>query len=304
MTKDYIAERNKKEYFSQNREDLILEAFFPNVKKGFYVDIGGFDPDIDSVTKFFYKRGWHGINIEPQPERWQKFELRRPRDINLNLGISDKNGTMTLDIYESGGLSTFSKELQKGYEEQQSSDTHKVQELKVPVKTLKSALKDIELPKTIHFMKVDVEGLEYQVLASNDWKRCRPEVICIEANHIVNDWRYILRDNGYEKVFFDGLNDYYCLSDSEYKNNFDYVQHMTITRGGGIHTNDLTLIRKLSARIETLYRQNLKDVEKVKRLEDENVALKEKLLLLDNPRIALRHSMRRLLDTAKGKRRG
>ena len=49
-------------YCSQNREDLILEAFFIGEKKGFYVDVGAYDPDYDSVTKLFYLKGWNGIN--------------------------------------------------------------------------------------------------------------------------------------------------------------------------------------------------------------------------------------------------
>jgi hypothetical protein len=36
-------------------------------------------------------------------------------------------------------------------------------------------------------LKVDVEGLEYEVLIGNDWSKYRPEVICVEANHIDTD---------------------------------------------------------------------------------------------------------------------
>ena len=69
---------------------LTLASFFPDVEKGFYVDIGGYDPDYDSVTKLFYLRGWHGINVEPQPSGYRLFEEKRNRDINLNIGSQIK----------------------------------------------------------------------------------------------------------------------------------------------------------------------------------------------------------------------
>jgi peptide methionine sulfoxide reductase MsrB len=61
--------------YAQNREDVIIDAFFPDLKKGFYVDIGAADPNYDSVTKFFYEKGWSGINIEPNPQLFKLLEL-------------------------------------------------------------------------------------------------------------------------------------------------------------------------------------------------------------------------------------
>ncbi len=81
-------------YYSQNREDIILDSFFPDVEEGFYVDVGAYDPDHDSVTKLFYLKGWHGINIEPQEKRHQLFVKKRKRDTNLNIGISSKSGSL------------------------------------------------------------------------------------------------------------------------------------------------------------------------------------------------------------------
>ena len=53
--------------YSQFYEDLILFCIFYEVKNGFYIDVGANDPNIISVTKAFYLRGWYGINIEPLP---------------------------------------------------------------------------------------------------------------------------------------------------------------------------------------------------------------------------------------------
>lgn len=85
--------------YAQNREDIILSGFFDINKKGFYVDIGAFHPEEDSVTKIFYDKGWQGINIEPNPRLYRLFEKSRKEDINLNIGISDKEGELLFREY-------------------------------------------------------------------------------------------------------------------------------------------------------------------------------------------------------------
>lgn len=54
--------------YAQNFEDVMLWRALKHVKKGFYVDVGAWSPDNDSVTRFFYENGWHGINIEPNSD--------------------------------------------------------------------------------------------------------------------------------------------------------------------------------------------------------------------------------------------
>ena len=292
MKKDYIKDYEKKEYFSQNREDLIINAFFPEVKNGYYIDVGGFDPDYDSVTKYFYKRGWRGVNIEPQPRRYQAFVRRRTRDINVQAGVSDKRGEATLRIYRSGGLSTLSKKLQADYRSHPTDDVEQYDDVTVKVRTLSDILDEVNPPETIHFMKIDVEGLEYKVLAGNNWQKYRPIVICIEANHVEKDWRPILEKEGYVKVFFDGLNDYYCLENSHEHRVFDYVEYVVNQKGGGIHQFDLSKIREMESIIEGYAKQYKLDVAKVKRLEVQN---RQKQDILNNPRAMIWRGVKSLI---------
>lgn len=212
--------------YAQNKEDIILSAFFDENKPGYYVDIGAYDPLLDSVTQYFYQRGWNGINVEPNPERLKLFVSARPRDININAAISNNGPKTKLRIYSSmDGLSTINRSQIKLYE----NDKEFQAEYKdIEVRTVKlSALLAEHSVGVIDFLKVDVEGHEYQVLESNDWSKFRPKVLCIEANHINHDWRSLLQKNGYEKIFFDGLNEYYIeSSNTEIKSKFNYVQSM------------------------------------------------------------------------------
>lgn len=209
--------------YAQNREDLILQGFFDEDEAGFYVDIGAEAPTNLSVTKIFYDKGWNGINIEPIKELHELFLIERPRDINLNIGIADKAGIVAFRQYEGTGYSTFSPEMMEEHKNDDERYVKRFKDYEVEVKMLSSVLTEYGNPK-INFMKIDVEGLEYEVLAGNDWQKYRPEVICIEANHIKKDWRSLLTGQGYTKVFFDGLNEYYTDNTTDRAKKFSYVK--------------------------------------------------------------------------------
>lgn len=213
--------------YAQNREDVILAGFFNDMKDGFYVDIGANDPIFDSVTKYFYNIGWRGINIEPIPALYERLVEDRPRDINLKVGIADKPGELKLRVYDNGdGLSTFLNSMKQGYAKKNTYATSKFHDQLVPVKTLKQVFDENNV-KHINFMKVDIEGYEYNALIGNDWDRYRPEVICIEANHVEKDWRPLLKEHHYDIVFFDGLNEYYVAREANRRAElFSYINSL------------------------------------------------------------------------------
>ena len=84
--------------------------------------------------------------------------------------------------------------------------------------TLRAVLEEAA-PAVIDLLKVDVEGLELKVLLSNDWTRFRPQVILAEATFPETPQRRddgvetYLCGQGYRRVYFDGLNDYYVEHD-------------------------------------------------------------------------------------------
>jgi len=214
--------------YAQNGEDIILAGFFPKDKNdGFYVDVGANDPDDCSVTKHFYDRGWHGINIEPIKKHYDDLVTKRTRDTNLKIGVGDKEDTLTLREYAGTGLSTFSETMKESYSRANGGmnpgivDNYK--DVKVRVVPIRDIFREQNIT-AIDFMKVDVEGFEYEVLKGNDWDLYRPRVICIEANHVITDWHKLLISNGYEKIFFDGLNEYLIDSRAKPSLKFDYVE--------------------------------------------------------------------------------
>jgi FkbM family methyltransferase len=175
--------------YSQDGEDMILKALFEQRKgyKGFYVDVGAHHPVRFSNTKFFYKKGWRGINIEPTPSAIKAFQIFRKRDINLNIGIGPKRGELTFYCFNEPALNSFSKEVSEKIH-QNDSKYQIIRELPIPVLPL-SEVFDQHLPKgqSIDFISIDVEGLDYQVLLSNNWDKYQPEVVLVEENVDVDE---------------------------------------------------------------------------------------------------------------------
>ena len=79
-----------KRSYAQSGEDVVVDAILSRQKKGFYVDIGAYHPKVFSNTYLFYKRGWRGICVEPNPEAKWMFEWARRRDRFVNMGIAQK----------------------------------------------------------------------------------------------------------------------------------------------------------------------------------------------------------------------
>lgn len=170
-------------HFGQSAEDASLMRFFYQQKDGFYVDVGAYDPTRYSNTfilHHFY--GWRGINIDPLEKVIQKFDDLREGDINLQSAVG-KPGEKTFYMFEASARNTFSEKNVKRQKDR--NDTKIVGEEKIKVETLSSIL-DKHLPngKTINLLDIDVEGLEMEVLESNNWSKYRPQLILVEDYNV------------------------------------------------------------------------------------------------------------------------
>ncbi len=196
--------------YAQNFEDVMLNRVFCDIKEGFYIDVGANDPVEDSVTKHFYDNGWTGINIEPLQIHHQELQKQRPKDINLKVAISNEEGELDFWESETRGWSTASKESIELHQE----ENNKGKIVKVPCTTLQKIC-DKYVKGEIHFLKIDVEGLEKLVLESNNWLKYRPWIVVVEAtlpnSQIENydSWECILQEKDYTFVYADGLNRFY-----------------------------------------------------------------------------------------------
>lgn len=169
-----------RESWSQEGEDLILARFMEPRTTGFYVDVGAHDPFRFSNTAFFYARGWTGIAIEPDPDGARLIRRYRPKDAVVNLGVAQMRSEMIFFRFDEPALNTFSAALA---EQRQQQDGYRiVEQTKVSVDRLDNIFsRYLPAGQKIDFMTVDAEGLDLDVLKSNDWKRFRPEMVVAEC---------------------------------------------------------------------------------------------------------------------------
>lgn len=187
-----------------------------HIKSGFFIDVGAWAPDEDSVTKYFSDNGWNGINVEPHPFYFLKLEQGRPLDINLNVAVSDHTGTSVMHFIDDTGLSTIDEDFAREHVNAGRKSISKV----VPLTTLREIWKS-SVPKKqdVHFLKIDVEGLEKEVLLGNDWENNRPWIVVIEAmlpgvqveSH--REWEKIIINSNYKHCYSDGLNRFYIAKE-------------------------------------------------------------------------------------------
>ena len=200
--------------YAQNFEDVLLWRAFRTVPDGFYIDVGAAHPDVDSVTRAFYDRGWRGINIEPVPEFFARLTGARPRDVNLRLAVGAAASDGTVYVIAGTGLSTTDADQARRHRD----DDLDVRAQDVPVMTLAEICR-AHAPQTVHFLKIDVEGAEHAVLSGADFSMFRPQIVLVEATapgttvQTHQDWEPILLDAGYRFVWFDGLNRFYVAQE-------------------------------------------------------------------------------------------
>jgi FkbM family methyltransferase len=191
--------------YSQEGEDLVLLSYFedePQGYKGFYVDIGAHHPYRFSNTYIFYNMGWHGLNIDASPGSMKPFRKCRKRDINLELGIGAKPGTMTFYCFNEPALNTFDKEIAMSRNGKNAYEI--ISETQVEVRTLEQVLDAHVPPNTkIDFLTLDAEGFDFVILASNNWKKYKPGFIVTEIvsdGRISNEIVQLLSSHGYRQL--------------------------------------------------------------------------------------------------------
>ena len=178
--------------YAQNGEDVVLWRALEGVSAGRYVEVGANHPRDDSVTRAFYDRGWSGITIEPVPYFADLHRAERPRDHLVQAAITNTGrGQITLPV-----------------------------DLLVSTLRLDDVLAESGWAgEEIHFMLIDVEGAERDVLQSVDLRRWRPWVLVVEAtepNSTVtthSEWEPGLIAQGYQYCLFDGVSRFYVADE-------------------------------------------------------------------------------------------
>jgi len=179
LIKNLLGSKDISVSYSTSGEDVLLNYILANKKNGFFIDIGAYHPIKSSNTHRFYIAGWKGINIDAEKDKIEFFNEMRPRDININCMIGNKDGTA--DFYLLEGQDSMNSGSPEFYQKM-SIDISKAQKTSVKIKKLGTILHELNIEEVIDLLTIDVEGMELDVLKSNDWEKFNPVIIMIE-NH-------------------------------------------------------------------------------------------------------------------------
>ena len=120
-----------------------------------------------------------GINIDAMPGSMRIFQRLRPRDINIEMGVAKVPGSLDYYVFNEPALNGFSVDLSR--ERDKSDNNYYVKDVvKIDVCTLEQILDKHLSFNEIDFMNVDVEGLDLDVLQSNNWTKYRPSYVLAE----------------------------------------------------------------------------------------------------------------------------
>jgi len=168
----------KKKSYAMNNEDTAILNYFKDKKNGFYVDVGCYHPIHRNNTHLLHMQNWRGVNIDTSQFSIDLFNFMRPKDLNYNCAISDKN--KNIKLFYQKELSQLST-IEKGQAE--SVFQGEIKEKEIEAFTLDEILsRDKYKDSKIDLLDIDVEGADLKVLRGLSFDKFKPELVCVEIH--------------------------------------------------------------------------------------------------------------------------
>lgn len=187
--------------YAQFGEDAVVLELFKDKKEGRYVDVGAHHPYRYSNTYLLYKKGWRGVNIDPNPETIRLFKNARPDDENICCGAGSE-AVLTYYRFSDPAVNTFVES--EALKWKQKSFLTFLGTTDVPVKPL-----SVLVHGPVDLLTIDAEGMDLEVLRSYDWKES-PRVVVVEGEDsagFLNGKGYVLHaKRGASSIFVRGKN--------------------------------------------------------------------------------------------------
>ena len=168
----------KKKSYAMDNEDTAVLNYFKDKKNGFYIDVGCYHPIHRNNTYLLHKKNWSGINIDTSQFSIDLFNHMRPKDLNYNCAISNKNEMIKLFYQkELSQLSTTKRD------QAETVFQGNIKEKEIQAFTLDEILNRDKYKNTkIDFLDIDVEGADLKVLEGLSFDQFKPELVCVEIH--------------------------------------------------------------------------------------------------------------------------
>jgi FkbM family methyltransferase len=189
-------------FHSQIGQDKwVLEAVFPNVKNGFFLDVGSADGTINSNTKAFEQKGWTGICIDPFPRNMQDRTCQMFKET-----VFSQAGKL-VKFRAAGDLGGIEDTLGIW-----KDVAHEAPIVEFTTVTLRDILERAKAPSFIHFVSLDIEGAELDALRGFPFDKYQIGALDVEHNYEEpkrSKIEALMKSHGYKRVHTWYQDDFY-----------------------------------------------------------------------------------------------
>ena len=185
---------NKLKSYSQVGQDLWVLEKFP-INNGFFIDVGFSNGVSLSNTYLLELKGWTGLGIDPMADNYEhrknttifKEAVYSKPDLELNFA---KKGML------SGFLDNINVKRFKAIINKKDTEF-----IKLRTKSLDQVLDIANCPNFIHYMSLDTEGSEYEILKFFPFEKYSFGCITVEHNYVEpqrSKIKILLESKGYK----------------------------------------------------------------------------------------------------------
>jgi FkbM family methyltransferase len=189
-------------FYSQIGQDRwVLETVFPNVRDGFFLDVGSADGTLLSNTRALEERGWRGICIDPFPKNMEGRTCQMLKEV-----VFSESGKR-VQFQASGEVGGIRDTLGKWKGEALGAPT-----VEFVTITLRDVLHNTRAPKFIHFVSLDIEGAELEALKAFPFDEYKIGAMAVEHNDEEpkrTEIEALMRRHGYRRVHSWEQDDFY-----------------------------------------------------------------------------------------------
>ncbi|HXW24876.1 MAG TPA: FkbM family methyltransferase [Xanthobacteraceae bacterium] len=172
-----------------------------------YLDIGAGDPVYLSNTYLFYRLGGCGVLVEPDARYANRIQAKRPRDVLVAAGVAfDERKSSEITLFTSPLFNTFSADHARTTLEQSTkwlpNQRQKiVKKLEVPLLPANEILHRHFSDGAPHFISIDAEGVDFEVLKSIDFTAFGPRILCVERQASIDAHLDVIGRDRYELIY-------------------------------------------------------------------------------------------------------
>lgn len=150
------------EYYSQIGQDKIVDEIFRGMNYGYFVDIGAANGiEISNTYALEKHRNWSGLCIEPNKSFFEELKANRKCAVDNSFILRDGVEVEYTEFLD-GGNRYFSGAVPDKYRVERSECLREVNTRQAV--SLHTLLEKHKAPTVIHFMSIDTEGSEYDIL--------------------------------------------------------------------------------------------------------------------------------------------